>query len=264
MNTAINSDALIAEYDTEAIIESLKNLPNINMAFLTTLTLDQLCMVQDIELQSAGNENIMHNKAKLILDNFPWPAGLSKEAMDYQLFEQHYIEGVSGDIAFYYYIFDRCIPRRGRNKNKFFMDRLATFAKASFRELWEESQTWTVQDNEVILEPNKASSKKAALLPKEGEFAADHIMKVVDNKGQVHTAEVEEKPCLSITGAIEKYKDPVKRYNAKYLMLYLERTSGEYPAGFYIHNYERNLTSVMIPKEPFPGYPSALQYIDSI
>lgn len=262
MNVIINSDALVADYDTEFFINQLISFPNVNLNFLKSLTLDQLQMIQDIEMYSK-NAADAQRKAQLILKNFPWPEGLSIEAMDYEIFTKHYAEGCSGDTAFYYYIFDKCILRRGRNKNKFFMDRLATFAKASFRELWEESQVWTINETVVTLEPNKASSKKAALLPQDGEFAADHLIKFTID-GKCFTAEVEEKPCLSVLGAIETYRDPKTRYCANYLMLYLENANADYPAGFYIHNYEKNKTSQMIPENPFPGYPNALQHIETL
>jgi hypothetical protein len=261
MNALINSDVLITDYDADAIISQLSHFTNINkITFLKSLTFDQLQIVQDLELNSK-NELVAQSKAQALLKTYPWPCELSSEAMDYRLFAQHYAEGCSGDIAFYYYVFDKCIPRRGRNKNKFFMDRLATFAKASFRELWEESQKWTINGVEVRLSPNKASSKKAALLPQTGEYAADHIIQFVQD-GKCYTAEVEEKPCLSVADAIDTYKDPKTRYNANYLMLYLGHFDGVYEPGFYIHNYTKNKTSKMLPENKFPGYPEALQNIN--
>jgi hypothetical protein len=247
--------------ETDTLINQLLYYPNVTFSFLKSLTLDQLLIIQDIEVNSK-DEIDAQRKAQKLLKVYPWPNGLSAEAMDYDLFMKHYAESCSGDTAFYYYIFDKCIPRRGRNINKFFMDRLATFAKASYRELWEEDQKWTINGVEVILEPNKAASKKRALLPQTGEFAADHIMRFVHD-GKCYVTEVEEKPCLSIDGAIEKYRDPKTRYNANYLMLYLEKASGSYHSGFYIHNYAKGQTSEMLLEGIFPGYPEELRNIDS-
>lgn len=246
--------------DTDALINQLFYYPNVSFSFLKSLTLDQLLMIQDIEINSK-DEIDAQKKAQRLLKNYPWPEGLSPEAMDYDLFMKHYAEGCSGDTAFYYYIFDKCIPRRGRNINKFFMDRLATFAKASYRELWEEDQNWTINGVKATLAPNKAASKKRALLPQTGEFAADHIIRFVHD-GKCYVAEVEEKPCLSINKAIETYKEPKKRYNANYLMLYLEKANDGYKSGFYIHNYATGRTSEMLLESAFPGYPEELRNTD--
>ena len=249
----MDTQTLINYYDVEILIDKLCHFPNVSVSFLKTLTFEQLRIIEDLEI-ACVDENIAAAKARIVLKNYSWPKGLSSEAMNYALFTKHYAEGCIGDTAFYYYIFDKCIPRRGRNKNKFFMDRLATFAKASFRELWEESQSWTINGQKVTLEPNKESSKKAALLPKSGEYAADHIIKYINEDGHCIIAEAEEKPCFSVSGAIETYKDPKTRYDANYLMLHLEGTNK-----FYIHNYRANKTSEMIPGEDFPGYPTALK-----
>jgi hypothetical protein len=260
--TADFSDALTNTYDSELLINELKQYSSVNYSFLSTLTLDQLRMVKDLEVTCSKNEAQAAAKARALLKNYPWPAGLSCEAMNYDLFTEHFAKGVSGETAFYYYVFDKCIERRHRNVNKLFMNRLATFAKASFRELWEESQQWTINDTQVTLEPNKESSKKAALLPQAGEYAADHIVVYVRPDGTKTVAEVEEKPCFSVSGAIEKYRDPKTRYGAAYLMMYLANSDGTYKAGFYIHNYITGLTSEMIPESKFPGYPDALKYVD--
>lgn len=250
------SDALTNEYDVDTLINELKHYPSINSYFLSTLTLDQLLIVKDLESTCSANETAAANKARALLKHYPWPAGLSSKAMDYELFNKHFAEGVNGEIAFYYYVFDKCIERRGRNQNKLFMNRLATFSKASFRELWEESQKWVINGTKVTLEPNSNSSNKAALLPYHGKNAADHIIKYVVD-GKTFTAEVEEKPCLNVNSAIEMYSDPKKRYGANYLMLYLGSTDE-----FYIHNYTTGQTSEMIPEQVFPGYPAALKNID--
>jgi hypothetical protein len=250
------SDALTNDYDHELLINELQSYPAVNKSFLKTLTTDQLLIVKDLEITCSKNETLAANKARALLKAYPWPTELSSETMDYTLFSKHFEEGVEGDIAFYYYVFDKCIERRNRNQNKFFMKRLATFARASFRELWEESQKWTINNTVVNLVPNDASSKKDALLPCHGENAADHIIKYSID-GKTFLAEVEEKPCFSINGAIEKYSNPKTRYYADYLMMYLESTNK-----FYIHNYRTSQTYEMIPDQAFPGYPTALKNID--
>jgi hypothetical protein len=250
------SDALTNEYDVDTLINELKHYPSINSYFLSTLTLDQLLIVKDLESTCSANETAAANKARALLKHYPWPAGLSSEAMDYELFNKHFADGVNGEIAFYYYVFDKCIERRNRNQNKFFMTRLATFAKASYRELWEESQRWVINNTVVSLLPNGASSKKAALLPYHGKNAADHVISVTVD-GNTFFADVEEKPCFSVSGAIEKYRDPKTRYDADYLMMYLESANR-----FYIHNYRTDKTNEMTPEHAFPGYPAALTNID--
>lgn len=253
--------------ESAEIIKALQNNYNTPVYFLTSLTLDQLLIVKDLELgKPSENEELAASIAQHILKNSTWPAGLSNEQMDYAVFNKHYKDKSSwrGDVAFYYYIFDKCIPRRNRNISKMFMDRLATFAKASFRELWEESVNWTITQFHVKLQPNKASSKKQALLPQSGEWAADHIMEIIENNVKIFAAPAEEKPCLSVLGAIKKYEDPQLRYNANYLMLYLEKHDGTYVPGFYMHDYKHNKTHVMIPDTPFPGYPEELKNVATI
>lgn len=256
---ADSSNALTNEYNRDSLISGLRHYAAVTTSFLESLTVDQLLMVNDLEITCMTDETSAANKARNLLKNYPWPEGLSTEAMDYDLFNKHFVAGVVGETALYYYVFDKCIERRGRNKNKTFMARLATFAKASFRELWEESQKWTVEGMEVTLEPNKVGSKKEALLPYRGSFAADHIIKHTDDNGKCITALAEEKPCFAVDDAIKKYKDPKTRYQANYLMLYLVPNNT-----FYIHNYMRNKTSEMIPEKPFPGYPNALKNIDNL
>ena len=244
---------VVTNPEKDLLINKLVKYPTVNYNFLASLTDDQLKIVRDLEKTAGENEKTAQAIAQYVLARYSWPNALNSKFMNYSIFNQHYANGCSGDVAFYYYIFDKCIPRRKRNSNKFFMDRLATFSMASFRELWEETQVWTINGCKAILKPNKESSKKGVLLPDDGEFAADHI---IEYNGM--TAEVEEKPCLSVLGAIKKYMDPKTRYYANYLMLFLERYDGTYSPGFYLHNYTTNKTFPMIPENSFPGYPKEL------
>ena len=241
------SDAITQEYDLR---QSLLRYPAPTAALLNSVTYDQLQTIKELEELACTKQGQKKAavKARKILNETVWPNNLSKTEMDYEIFRKHFLSGVSGDIAFYYYIFDKCIPRGDRNASLSFMKRLATFAKASFRELWEEEQVWTIKDLVFSLEPNKQSSKKRALLPQRGEFAPDH--KVANREDFI-----EEKPwhTTDIQQAFDKWGNPESCYNAKYLMVYCEANNN-----FYLYDWKNKHFWQMIPSSDFPGYPEGL------
>ena len=238
------TDAVIADYDLR---KTLLKYPATTAELLDSISEEQLGVVKFLE---ELDENSASTEAIRILKTTNWPEGLSGSEMNYNRFNQDLAQGVSGDVAFYYYIFDKSIPRRGRNLTASFMIRLATFAKASFRELWEETRTWTFEGTTQTfkLAPNKLSSKKNALLPQSGEFAADH--QVVD-----YTDLVEEKPwpLKKPDGAFKKWGNAKSCYNAKYLMVFCEPSKC-----FYLYDWQVGQAWKIIPDIEFPGYPEML------
>jgi hypothetical protein len=254
-NTSNYTDAVITAYDTDTLKTKLLKYVATTRDLLDSITPDQLLIVQELEELSSTNEAESSAYAQYILKNTKWPQGLSSAEMDYDLFYKHFTTGVSGDVAFYYYIFDKCIPRGARNKTVNYMLRLATFAKASFRELWEEDQTWKCGDLIFKLAPNKQSSKKKALLPKRGEFAADHRVVIEGRSDPIY---VEEKPWpnTDVEAAFKKWGNAQSCYGAKYLMVYCEANNK-----FYLYDREKNFYWEIKPAVDFPGYPDGFKNI---
>lgn len=238
------TDALTVEYDLR---KSLLRFPATTIQLLESISEEQLNLVKFLE---ELDEKSAEKEAKKILNNTVWPKGLSGREMDYDRFKQDLARGVAGDVAFYYYIIDKSIPRRGRNLTAPFMLRLATFAKASFRELWEETRTWTFKGTKITfkLEPNKLSSKKNALLPQSGEFAPDHQI-----AGYIDLVEEKPWPLEDPQGAFDKWGNAKACYDAKYLMVFCEPSKC-----FYLYDWQADHIWEIIPDAEFPGYPEAL------
>lgn len=249
------TDAVITDYDIDALKINLLRYAAPTRNLLDSITLDQLLTVKNLEELASINETQSSIRAQDILKNTKWPQGLSATEMDYDLFYKHFTAGVSGDVAFYYYIFDKCIPRGSRNKTANYMLRLATFAKASFRELWEENQTWKCGDLIFKLAPNKQSSKKKALLPQRGEFAPDHQVVLEGRSDKIY---IEEKPwhTTDVIAAFDKWGDAKSCYGAKYLMVYCEANNK-----FYLYDWGKKSYWEMTPAISFPGYPDGFKNI---
>jgi hypothetical protein len=249
------TDAVITDYDVDALKIDLLRYAAPTRKLLDSITLDQLLTVKKLEELAVIDETQASISAQDTLKTTKWPQGLSATEMDYDLFYKHFIAGVSGDVAFYYYIFDKCIPRRSRNKTANYMLRLATFAKASFRELWEEDQTWNCGGLVFKLAPNKQSSKKKALLPKSGEFAPDHQVVLEGRPDKIY---IEEKPwhTTDVAAAFDKWGDAKSCYGAKYLMVYCEANNK-----FYLYDWRKKSYWEMTPASSFPGYPDGFKNI---
>ena len=223
--------------------------------FLESLSKNQLKMVNDLESTYRHDQPAAAFKAQQTLAAYPWPAGCSATQLEFDTFDVDYERRVVGELAFYYYIFDKCIPRGDRNPELNFMERLMTFSKASKREHFEVNTDWILKtptgDLPVSLAFDPGSGNHDVLLPRKGERAPDFKMTFVYNN-HTYTWGVEEKPCFSVQGAI-KYYDVGSKHNkdlhgADKLMLALEADYGDYKAGYYLLNYKKGITMQMIPQ----------------
>jgi hypothetical protein len=237
---------------TKFILPELEISPALNYPnFLESLNDDQLQIVEDLEKTYRQNQKSASFKARAVLKAYPWPKGYSTTQLDFATFDKDYAASVSGEVAFYYYIYDKCIPRWDRNPELNFMDRIYTFSKASKREHFEATHKWILKtptgDIEAILAFDPASGSHDVLLPQPGERAPDFKL-MFNYNGNTHVWGVEEKPCISVEGAIRKYSNNHKDlHGADKLMLALEADFGNYKAGYYLHNYKTGVTMQMIP-----------------
>lgn len=237
---------------TKFILPEIEFSPALNYPnFLESLDSDQLQIVDDLENTYRQDQFAAAFKAQNTLRAYPWPTGYSSSSLNFNTFDTDNETGVTGDIAFYYYIFDKCIPRGDRNPELNFMDRIFTFSQASKREHFEVASKWILKtptgDVNATLAFDPGSGNHDVLLPKPGERAPDFKMTFVYNGSTYHWG-VEEKPCISVKGAIKKYSNNHKDlHGADKLMLALEKSYGGYEAGFYLHNYKTGVTMQMIP-----------------
>jgi hypothetical protein len=244
---------------TKFVLSEIKTSPAVNYSnFLSSLDEVQLQIVDDLEkIYQPDSYRAQESAAQIareLLNVYPWPNKYSSSRLDYATFDIDYSAGVTGDSAFYYYIFDKCIPRGKRNRDLNFMDRILTLSKASKREHFEVNTKWILKaptgDINATLAFDPASGDHRVLLPKSGERAPDFKMMFIYN-GIAHVWGVEEKPCLSVTSAIDYYSVGSEHHKDLHgtdkLMLALEKSSNGYEAGYYLHDYKTGITMRMIP-----------------
>lgn len=249
----------------EELVQELRRFAATNYAnFLDSLSVKQLLVVKDLEyLCVNSSEQAAALQARQLLQSEKWPSDLKASGMDYSTFIIDFEKGCKGIRAFYYYIFDKCIERRNRNVGKNFMNRLATFAKASIRETWITTRSWQINQDIVKISFNPNSGNHNVLLPDKGQFAPDFIFTVIDAEGKSHSVYVEEKPMYlgsTVMSTVAYYaKKPRQLYGTSRLMLSLPERNL-----FHLHNYERNSTYIMTPlNDDGPlVYPPALKNID--